>query len=167
MAKIGLIMGSDSDWPVLEPGYKLLGELGLEVEVLVASAHRTPDEVRLFAEGAAARGLSAVIAGAGAAAHLPGVVASFTTLPVIGVPVGGSALGGLDALLSIVQMPPGVPVAAMAVDGGKNAALFAASIAALGDPAVAARLAGFRRVQAEGVRARNLALQSRLSGQTT
>jgi 5-(carboxyamino)imidazole ribonucleotide mutase len=91
MAKIGLIMGSDSDWPVLEPGFKLLGELGLTAEVLVASAHRTPDEVRRFAEGAAARGLSAIIAGAGAAAHLPGVVAAFTTLPVIGVPISGSA----------------------------------------------------------------------------
>jgi len=162
MARVGLIMGSDSDWPVLEPGYRLLGELGLEAEVLVASAHRTPEEVRRFAEGAAERGFCALIAGAGAAAHLPGVVASFTTLPVIGVPVGGSALGGLDALLSIVQMPPGIPVAAMAVDGSRNAALFAAAIAALGDPEVAARLAGFRRKQAEGVRARNLALQDKL-----
>jgi 5-(carboxyamino)imidazole ribonucleotide mutase len=155
-------MGSDSDWPVLEPGYKLLAELGLEAEVLVASAHRTPEEVRLFAEGAAERGLCAIIAGAGVAAHLPGVVASFTTLPVIGVPVSGSALNGLDALLSIVQMPPGIPVATMAVDGGRNAALFAAAIAALGDREVADRLAGFRRKQAEGVRAKNSALQEKL-----
>jgi len=162
MARIGLVMGSDSDWPVLEPGYRLLGELGLEAEVLVASAHRTPEEVRRFAEGAAARGLCAIIAGAGAAAHLPGVVASFTTLPVIGVPVSGSALNGLDALLSMVQMPPGIPVATMAVDGSRNAALFAAAIAALGDPEVAARLAGFRQRQAEGVRARNRALQEKL-----
>ena len=162
MARVALIMGSDSDWPVLEPGYRLLGELGLEAEVLVASAHRTPDEVRHFAEGAAERGLCAIIAGAGAAAHLPGVVASFTTLPVIGVPVSGSALSGLDALLSIVQMPPGIPVAAMAVDGSRNAALFAAAIAALGDPEVSVRLAGFRQKQAEGVRAKNQALQDKL-----
>ena len=162
MAKVALIMGSDSDWPVMEPGYRLLGELGLEAEVLVASAHRTPEEVRRFAEGAADRGLCAIIAGAGAAAHLPGVVASFTTLPVIGVPVSGSALNGLDALLSIVQMPPGIPVAAMAVDGSRNAALFAAAIAALGNAEVAARLAGFRQKQAEGVRAKNQALQDKL-----
>ena len=162
MAKVGLIMGSDSDWPVMEPGYRLLGELGLSAEVLVASAHRTPEDVRLFAEGAAARGLCAIIAGAGAAAHLPGVVAAFTTLPVIGVPVSGSALNGLDALLSIVQMPPGIPVAAMAVDGSRNAALFAAAIAALGDADAAERLAGFRRKQAEGVRAKNLALQDKI-----
>ena len=163
MAKIGLIMGSDSDWPVLEPGYRLLGELGLAAEVLVASAHRTPEEVRLFAEGAAARGLSVIIAGAGAAAHLPGVVAAFTTLPVIGVPIRGPALGGLDALLSIVQMPPGIPVAAMAVDGGKNAALFAAAIVALSDPDVAGRLAAFRRDQAAGVQAKNLALREKIA----
>jgi 5-(carboxyamino)imidazole ribonucleotide mutase len=165
MAKVGLIMGSDSDWPVMEPGYLLLGELGLEAEVLVASAHRTPEEVRRFAGGAAGRGFCAIIAGAGGAAHLPGVVASFTTLPVIGVPVSGSALNGLDALLSIAQMPPGVPVATMAVDGSRNAALFAAAIAALGDEDVAARLAGFRQKQAEGVRARNLILQDKLRSQ--
>ena len=162
MAKVGLIMGSDSDWPVMEPGYRLLDELGLSAEVLVASAHRTPEEVRRFAETAAARGFCAIIAGAGGAAHLPGVVAAFTTLPVIGVPVSGSTLNGLDALLSIVQMPPGIPVATMAVDGSRNAALFAAAIAALGDAEVEARLARFRQNQAEGVRAKNLVLQEKL-----
>ncbi|MDR2827071.1 MAG: 5-(carboxyamino)imidazole ribonucleotide mutase [Candidatus Adiutrix intracellularis] len=162
MAKIGIVMGSDSDWLVLEPGYRLLIELGLAVEVLVASAHRNPDEVRHFAEGARGRGFLAIIAGAGLAAHLPGVVASFTTLPVIGVPISGPVLKGLDALLSIVQMPPGIPVGVMAVDGGKNAALFAVAIVAASDQDMAKRLAEFRRVQAGGVRAKNAALQAQL-----
>jgi len=162
MAKIGIIMGSDSDWPIMEPGYKQLKDLGLESEVLVASAHRTPEAVKDFVRGGRERGLEIFIAAAGAAAHLPGVVASFTTLPVIGVPISGSALKGVDALLSIVQMPPGIPVATMAIDGGKNAALFAAAVLALGDPALAGRLEKFRADQAEGVRAKNAALQLKL-----
>ncbi len=162
MAIVGLIMGSDSDWPVLEPAYRQLREFGLTVEVLVASAHRTPEAVRDFAAGARERGLSVIIAGAGAAAHLPGVVAAFTTLPVIGVPISGSALKGVDALLSIVQMPPGIPVATMAVDGGLNAALYAVSVLALSDPALSARLTAFREAQADKVRAKNQALQARL-----
>lgn len=162
MATVGLIMGSDSDWPVLEPAYKQLKEFGLTVEVLVASAHRTPEAVHDFAAGARDRGLSVIIAGAGAAAHLPGVVAAFTTLPVIGVPISGSALKGVDALLSIVQMPPGIPVATMAVDGGLNAALYAVSVLALADPALSARLTAFRETQADKVRAKNQALQARL-----
>lgn len=162
MAKVGIIMGSDSDWPVLEPGYNQLKELGLEVEVLVASAHRTPEAVEAFAAGARDRGLSAIIAAAGAAAHLAGVVAAFTTLPVIGVPISGSALKGMDALLSMAQMPPGIPVGVMAIDGGKNAALYAAAIIAAADKTVAARLDDFRRKQAEGVRAKNEALQKKL-----
>ncbi|MDR1922439.1 MAG: 5-(carboxyamino)imidazole ribonucleotide mutase [Candidatus Adiutrix sp.] len=164
MARVGIIIGSDSDWPVMEPGYKQLREFGLEVEVLAASAHRTPERVREFAAGARRRGLEVIIAGAGAAAHLPGVVASFTTLPVIGVPIAGGALKGLDALFSIVQMPPGVPVAAMAVDGGKNAALFALSILALGDQAIADRLEEFRTAQADAVRAKDEVLQARING---
>ena len=162
MAKVGIIMGSDSDWPIMEPGYRQLKELGIEAEVLVASAHRTPETVKEFVAGAGERGLEVFIAGAGAAAHLAGVVASFTTLPVIGVPISGSALKGMDALLSIVQMPPGIPVATMAIDGGKNAALFAASILALKDKALAGKLADFRAAQADGVRAKNAALQAKI-----
>ncbi len=163
MKKIGIIMGSDSDWPVMEAAYKQLLEFGLESEVLVASAHRNPETVRQFASAAASRGLKAVIAGAGAAAHLPGVVASFTTLPVIGVPISGGAFKGVEALLSIVQMPPGIPVATMAVDGAKNAALFAASILALSDESLAAKLEEFRTRQAEAVAAKNEALQNKIS----
>ena len=162
MAKVGMILGSDSDWPILEPGYKQLKDFGVEVEVLVASAHRTPETVRQFVESARDRGLRVIIAAAGLAAHLPGVVASFTTLPVIGVPIAGGPLKGMDALLSIVQMPPGIPVAAMAIDGGKNAALYALSILAVNDEALAARLAGFRAEQAEGVAAKNQKLQEKL-----
>ena len=163
MAKIGIIMGSDSDWSVMEPGYRQLMDMGIEAEVLIASAHRCPETVRQFASEAEARGLSAIIAGAGMAAHLPGVVAAFTTLPVIGVPISGSPVKGMDALLAIVQMPPGIPVATMALDGGKNAALFAAAIVALGDPGVATKLKDFRKTQAEGVAAKNAALQAKLS----
>ncbi len=162
MAQVGIIMGSDSDWPVLEPGWRQLQELGLSAEVLVASAHRTPEAVRDFVSTAPARGVEVFIAAAGAAAHLPGVVASFTILPVIGVPISGSALKGMDALLSIVQMPPGIPVATMAIDGGKNAALYAAAMLALKDPALARKLADFRAAQADGVRAKNEALQAKL-----
>ncbi|MDR1044079.1 MAG: 5-(carboxyamino)imidazole ribonucleotide mutase [Candidatus Adiutrix sp.] len=164
MAEIGIIMGSDSDWPIVEPGWRQLQALGLSAEVLVASAHRSPEAVRDFVLGGEGRGLKVFIAAAGAAAHLPGVVASFTRRPVIGVPVSGSALKGLDALLSIVQMPPGIPVATVAIDGGQNAALLAASILALNDQALDRRLAEFRRVQAEGVRAKNESLQARLNG---
>lgn len=162
MAKVGMIMGSDSDWSIMEPGYRQLKELGLEVEVLVASAHRNPEAVHQFAAGAEERGLKAIIAGAGMAAHLPGVVASFTTLPVIGVPISGSALKGIDSLLAIAQMPPGIPVATMAIDGGKNAGLFAAAVIAAGDQALAAKLKDFRKSQAEGVEAKNKALQAKL-----
>ncbi|MDR0881711.1 MAG: 5-(carboxyamino)imidazole ribonucleotide mutase [Candidatus Adiutrix sp.] len=164
MGKVSIIIGSDSDWPILEPGWKELRGLGLEAEVLVASAHRTPETVRDFVTTARDRGVEVIIAAAGLAAHLPGVVASFTTLPVIGVPISGGPLKGVDALLSIVQMPPGIPVATMAIDGGKNAALFAAAILALNDQDLARKLADFRAAQAEGVRARQTALQAKLKG---
>jgi len=164
VAKVSIIMGSDSDWPVLEPGWKQLQDLGVEAEVFVASAHRTPDEVREFVTKAPERGTEVFIAAAGLAAHLPGVVASFTWRPVIGVPISGGPLKGQDALLSIVQMPPGIPVAAMAIDGGKNAALLAASILALSDSKLAQKLTEFRAAQAEGVRAKNKALQDKLRG---
>ena len=163
MKKIGIVMGSDSDWPIMEAAHKQLLEFGLEAEVLVASAHRNPETVREFASAARARGLKAIIAGAGAAAHLPGVLASFTTLPVIGVPISGGAFKGVEALLSIVQMPPGIPVAAMAVDGAKNAALFAVALLAVEDENLAAKLDGFRAKQAEAVRAKNEALQKKIS----
>jgi 5-(carboxyamino)imidazole ribonucleotide mutase len=155
-------MGSDSDWPVIEPGLRLLSEFGVESEVIVASAHRTPEVVRDFVASAKEKGFEVLIAVAGAAAHLPGVVASFTTLPVIGVPVSGSALKGIDALLSIVQMPPGIPVATMAIDGGKNAALYAVSILALKNETLAKRLLDFRNTQAEEVRRKNAALQEKI-----
>lgn len=162
MAKAGIILGSDSDWPILEPGYKQLKDFGVEVEVLVASAHRTPETVRQFTESARGRGIGVIIAAAGLAAHLPGVVASFTTLPVIGVPIAGGPLKGMDALLSIVQMPPGIPVAAMAIDGGKNAALYALSILAGCDASLADKLSEFRAAQAENVAAKNKSLQEKL-----
>jgi 5-(carboxyamino)imidazole ribonucleotide mutase len=167
MAKIGVVIGSDSDWPVFEPGWKLLEDFGVETEVLVASAHRTPDTVREFAVSADKRGIQVLIAVAGAAAHLPGVVASFTLLPVIGVPVSGSALKGVDALLSIAQMPAGIPVGTMAIDGGKNAALYAVSILALSNESLARRLLDYRNAQAEGVRERNGTLQEKIRQRQT
>ena len=162
MAQVAIVMGSDSDWPVVEPGLRFLSEFGFDVEVIVASAHRTPDVVRDFTTSAKERGFEVLIAVAGAAAHLPCVVASFTTLPVIGVPVSGSALKGIDALLSIVQMPSGIPVGTMAIDGGKNAALYALSILALKNEALAKRLLDFRKTQAEEVYKKNRALQEKI-----
>lgn len=149
--KVAIIMGSDSDWPVLEPAAKLLSEFGIETEVVVASAHRTPEKVHNFAAGAKERGVKAIIAAAGAAAHLPGVIASFTNLPVIGVPINSTSLNGLDALLSIVQMPSGIPVATMAVNGAKNAAIFAAQILAVDNDDLARKLVKFRQNMAAEV----------------
>ncbi|MPM63247.1 N5-carboxyaminoimidazole ribonucleotide mutase [bioreactor metagenome] len=143
--KVAIIMGSDSDWPILEPAVKLLADFKIETEVVVASAHRTPDKVHTFAAGAKKRGVKAIIAAAGAAAHLPGVVASFTTLPIIGVPINSTPLNGMDALLSIVQMPSGIPVATMAVNGAKNAAIFAAQILATENNELAERMVQYRK----------------------
>lgn len=137
---VSIIMGSDSDWPTMRAAADMLTELGIAFEADVVSAHRTPDKMTRFARGAAARGVRVVIAGAGGAAHLPGMVASMTTLPVIGVPVQLARLDGLDSLLSIVQMPAGIPVATMAINGAANAGLLAARIIGTADPAVAARL---------------------------
>jgi 5-(carboxyamino)imidazole ribonucleotide mutase len=167
MAKVGVVLGSDSDWPVMEPGYKILKDFGVGTEVLVASAHRTPGVVRDFAESAKEKGIEVIIAAAGAAAHLPGVIAAYTALPVIGVPISGgassrNALSGMDALLSIAQMPPGVPVGTMAIDGGKNAALYAVSILALKDGRLAESLTAFREAQAEAVHRKNEALRARI-----
>ena len=161
--KVAIIMGSDSDLPVMEPALSTLTGYGIEVEVLVASAHRTPDKVHNFAASAAERGVKVIIAAAGAAAHLPGVVASFTTLPVIGVPINSTSVGGIDALLSIVQMPSGIPVATMAINGAKNAAIFAAQILAVGNAELAAKLSAQRQSMAQEVERKNQAAQEKIS----
>lgn len=140
---VGIIMGSRSDWETMEPARDTLVELGIACEVRVVSAHRMPDEMFEYAASAAGRGIAVIIAGAGGAAHLPGMTAAKTPLPVIGVPVRSKVLGGVDSLLSIAQMPPGVPVATMAIGGAINAALFAARIIALRDAALAQRLAAY------------------------
>lgn len=144
-------MGSTSDWEVMSAAADMLDELGIEYEKRVVSAHRTPQLMYDYATTARERGIDVIIAGAGGAAHLPGMTAAMTSLPVIGVPVKSRALNGLDSLLSIVQMPAGVPVATVAINGAKNAALIAASILALQDSALAERLDSFRRRQTEQV----------------
>jgi 5-(carboxyamino)imidazole ribonucleotide mutase len=153
---IGIVMGSQSDWQTLEPAAETLEKLGIKHEVRVVSAHRTPDLLFDYAAKAAMRGLKAIIAGAGGAAHLPGMLAAKTALPVLGVPVQSHALNGLDSLLSIVQMPAGVPVATFAIGkaGATNAALFAAAVLALEDDNVARALADFRVAQTEQVLSR-------------
>ncbi len=138
--KVALIMGSDSDLPALRPCIGALKKFGIEVEARVLSAHRTPDAAAVFAKNAKERGFSVIIGAAGKAAHLPGVLAAFTTLPVIGIPIKSSTMDGLDSLLSIVQMPKGIPVATVAIDGGENAAILAAQIVALSNPEVARKL---------------------------
>jgi 5-(carboxyamino)imidazole ribonucleotide mutase len=150
---VGIIMGSRSDWPTLREAAGTLTRLGVPHETRVVSAHRTPDRLYAYASGAAARGLKVIIAGAGGAAHLPGMAASMTALPVLGVPVESHSLKGLDSLLSIVQMPGGVPVGTLAIGraGAINAALLAAAILALSDPALADRLAAFRAAQTASV----------------
>ena len=142
--KAAIIMGSDSDWPVLKPAVDILRDFGIEAVVEVASAHRTPDKVRSIAEGAREKGIGVFIVAAGAAAHLAGVVASYTTLPVIGVPINATPLNGMDALLSTVQMPSGIPVATMAVNGAKNAAIFAVEIFAAANEDMAEKLKEYR-----------------------
>ena len=141
--KVSIIMGSTSDLPVMEKTAKLLDEFQIPFEIHALSAHRTPAEVEKFAKGAQARGVRVIIAAAGMAAHLPGVIASMTTLPVIGVPINAS-LDGLDALLAIVQMPPGIPVATVAVNGARNAGILAAQMISLGDEELFARLVAFK-----------------------
>ena len=140
---VGVVMGSRSDWETLKPGAEMLQRLGIEHEVRVVSAHRTPDLLFEYAAGAQARGLKILIAGAGGAAHLPGMLAAKTLLPVLGVPVRSKALSGIDSLLSIAQMPAGVPVATMAIGNSTNAGLLAARILALHDPALAERLQAY------------------------
>ncbi len=148
---VGIVGGSRSDFPVLERAQELLDELGVASELRVVSAHRTPDHLFRYAETAAGRGIRVIIAGAGGAAHLPGMLAAKTQLPVIGVPIPTQHLGGLDSLLSIVQMPRGIPVATVAIGNAENAALLAAAILALADEEVAERLAAYRAAQAATV----------------
>lgn len=152
-AVVGIVMGSRSDWATMTRAAEILTELGVPHESRVVSAHRTPDRLVAYAKGASARGLKVIIAGAGGAAHLPGMVASMTSLPVLGVPVKSSSLSGLDSLLSIVQMPKGVPVGTLAIGeaGAANAGLLAAAILATSDPALAGRLAAWRAAQTEAV----------------
>ena len=146
---VGIVMGSQSDWPIMKSASDNLGELGVSAEVRIVSAHRTPHRLTEYATGAKARGLKVIIAGAGGAAHLPGMAAAMTELPVLGVPVESKALSGMDSLLSIVQMPRGVPVGTLAIGqaGAVNAGLMAASIVALQDEAVATALGAYREAQ--------------------
>jgi len=155
---VAVVMGSSSDLPVMQGAVELLERFGVVHEVRVVSAHRTPHEMIAFGQEAAGRGLRVLIAGAGGAAHLPGMLASVTTLPVIGVPVALSQLDGLDSLLSIVQMPKGVPVATMAVNGSRNAGLLAVRILAVADPELTARMKAFQEEIASDARAQDAAV---------
>lgn len=160
--KVAVIMGSDSDWPVVEKCVRQLRELDIPVAARVMSAHRTPEQAREFALNARADGFGVIIAAAGKAAHLAGALAANTTLPVIGIPVKSSTLDGLDALLSTVQMPSGIPVATVAIDGAQNAALLAAEILAASDEALAARLDAMRREMTAATLEKDSALQAKL-----
>jgi len=157
---VGVVMGSDSDWNVMREASALLDEFGVAHEVEVVSAHRTPEKMIAYGKGAAARGLKVIIAGAGGAAHLPGMLASVTTLPVVGVPVPLSRLDGLDSLLSIVQMPAGVPVATVSIGGAKNAGLIAVKILATSDAALSTALADYATALADLVEEKNERLKS-------
>ena len=155
---VGIIMGSDSDWPTMKAAAEACAEFGIPHESQVISAHRTPHDLAAYATDAHGRGLRVIIAGAGGAAHLPGVTAAFTPLPVIGVPIESKALKGLDSLLSIVQMPSGIPVATVAIGGARNAGLLAVQILAIGDPALQKKVLAFKERLAEESRAKNKTL---------
>ena len=159
--RVGVIMGSDSDWSVMSDAADALAEFDVACEIGVYSAHRTPQRMLDYAQQAADRGVEVIIAGAGGAAHLPGMVASATPLPVIGVPVPLANLGGLDSLLSIVQMPAGVPVATVSIGGARNAGLLAVRILAVSDPALRSRVVAFQKDLAESVLAKDAALKER------
>ena len=162
MTQVAIIMGSDSDWRVMEAAATVLTELGVEHEVEVVSAHRTPHKMVEFAEAAAGRGIKVIIAGAGGAAHLPGMVASLTTLPVIGVPVQLDKLDGLDSLLSIVQMPAGIPVATVSISGARNAGILAARMLGSFDPQLQQRLQDFADRLRDEVERKNASLLTRI-----
>jgi 5-(carboxyamino)imidazole ribonucleotide mutase len=163
--RVGVIMGSDSDWSVMAEAATALAEFDVPFEVGVVSAHRTPARMFDYARGAGARGIEVIIAGAGGAAHLPGMVAAATPLPVIGVPVPLARLDGLDSLLSIVQMPAGVPVATVSIGGARNAGLLAVRILGCSDAAVRARMAAFQQQLADTVLAKDAALQGKVTGE--
>lgn len=160
MKKVAVIMGSDSDLPVVADAIKRLKEFEIPFEVKVLSAHRTPAQAEQFASTAAENGFGVIIAAAGKAAHLGGVIAAYTTLPVIGLPIKSSTLDGLDSLLSIVQMPSGIPVATVAINGAANAAILAAQILALSENTLAEKLAAYKRKMAEDVMKKNEKIQS-------
>ncbi|MFD7658103.1 5-(carboxyamino)imidazole ribonucleotide mutase [Actinosynnema sp. NPDC059797] len=164
MTQVGVIMGSDSDWPVMGAAAEALAEFGVPYEVGVYSAHRTPQRMLDYAASAASRGLKVIIAGAGGAAHLPGMVASATVLPVIGVPVPLKYLDGMDSLLSIVQMPAGVPVATVSVGGARNAGLLAVRVLAASDPVLQGRMADFQAALADLVLEKDAALRAVADG---
>lgn len=159
---VGILMGSDSDLPVMEKAAEVLTQLGIAWEMDISSAHRLPDKTAVYARTARERGIEVLICGAGMAAHLAGVVASHTTLPVIGVPLKSGALAGVDALYATVQMPPGIPVATVAIDGGKNAGYLAASILSIKRPELAEKLEQFRAATRQELEARSSELQTRL-----
>ncbi|MCD8085894.1 MAG: 5-(carboxyamino)imidazole ribonucleotide mutase [Clostridiales bacterium] len=161
--KVAVVMGSDSDLSVMLEAVNKLKEFGIPYEVRVISAHRTPSDAEAFASHARENGFGVIIAGAGKAAHLGGVLAAYTTLPVIGVPIKTSMMGGLDSLLSIVQMPTGIPVATVGVNGAANAGILAAQMLALQDEELAAKLSAFKAEMAEGVRAKDAKVQAELS----
>jgi 5-(carboxyamino)imidazole ribonucleotide mutase len=163
--RVAVIMGSDSDWPVMQAAAEALAEFDVPFEVGVVSAHRTPGRMLEYARGAAGRGIEVIIAGAGGAAHLPGMVASATPLPVIGVPVPLAKLDGMDSLLSIVQMPAGVPVACVSIGGARNAGLLAVRMLASADPALRERMENFQTEMAKQVLAKDRALRERLLGE--
>ncbi|MGV0430042.1 5-(carboxyamino)imidazole ribonucleotide mutase [Corynebacterium tuberculostearicum] len=162
---VGIIMGSDSDWPTVEPAAQVLADFGIPFEVGVVSAHRTPDKMLAYAKEAHTRGLKAIIACAGGAAHLPGMVAAATPLPVIGIPRALKDLDGLDSLLSIVQMPSGVPVATVSIGGAKNAGLLAARILGAGDPAIQDKMVDYQKQMAEEVEQKDKNLRDKLLGE--
>ena len=162
--KAAIIMGSDSDYPVLEPCVALLRKFGVEVEAMVCSAHRTPEKAAAFAREAERNGYEVIIAAAGKAAHLPGVLAAFTVLPVIGLPILSSTLDGLDSLLSIVQMPAGIPVATVAINGSENAALLAVQIMGGAHPGLRERMHAYKADMADAVEAKDRKLQEKLKG---
>ncbi|MGI6777571.1 MAG: 5-(carboxyamino)imidazole ribonucleotide mutase [Acetivibrionales bacterium] len=160
--KAAIIMGSDSDFPILQSGVKLLKEFGVEVEAIICSAHRTPDNAAEFARNAEENGFDVIIAAAGKAAHLPGVLAAYTPLPVIGLPIKSSTLDGLDSLLSIVQMPTGVPVATVAINGAENAALLAVQIMSVGYKDLRDKMKDYKKMMAKKVQEKNLVLQEKI-----
>lgn len=164
MKKVALVMGSDSDFPVIKKSIHILKQFGVDYQVNVISAHRTPQRAEEFAKSAKDNGIGVIIAAAGKAAHLGGVIAAYTTLPVIGLPIKSSTMDGLDSLLSIVQMPKGIPVATVAIDGAENAALLAVQMLAITDEGLAQKMAQYKADMADEVNAKDLKIQEEVQG---